>query len=262
MLLQPGRTGRGPPRLCRHRGVRRVGQWLSKLSLSFRKETYRLDPVRRVFIPKPNGKLRPLRISTVRNRVCMTAAMLVLEPIFDADLPAEQYAYRPGRNVQQAALGMASPGTNGRGRCRSGRLLRQYSAPRTDALARARHRRPTRAASDSDVTGMRCRGDGPERRQNTDDCCLGQRSRHPSGLTDFTGAVEFIHTAVRVGLEEAGAGISPRQPRRHLCRRPCDPVQAGQGGRSLTTHAPDHGQAEADGKLGEDTFVQGTGRGV
>src|SRR5271168_3219935 len=43
-------------------------------------------------------------ISTVRDRVCMTAAMLVLEPIFEADLPPEIYAYRAGRNAQQAAV--------------------------------------------------------------------------------------------------------------------------------------------------------------
>ena len=55
-----------------------------------------------MFIAKANGKLRPLGISTLRDRVCMTAAMLVLEPIFEADLPPEQYAYRPGRNAQQA----------------------------------------------------------------------------------------------------------------------------------------------------------------
>ena len=80
-----------------------VQKWLGELALALRDESYRPDPIRRVFIPKANGKLRPLGISTLRDRVCMTAAMLVLEPIFEADLPPEQYAYRPGRNAQQAA---------------------------------------------------------------------------------------------------------------------------------------------------------------
>ena len=81
-----------------------VQRWLGELALALRNEEYRPDPIRRVFIPKANGKLRPLGISTLRDRVCMTAAMLVLEPIFEADLPDEQYAYRPGRNAQQAVI--------------------------------------------------------------------------------------------------------------------------------------------------------------
>jgi RNA-directed DNA polymerase len=81
-----------------------VERWLSELALALKEETYRPDPIRRVFIPKANGKLRPLGLSTLRDRVCMTAAMLVLEPIFEADLPPEQYAYRPGRNAQQAVV--------------------------------------------------------------------------------------------------------------------------------------------------------------
>jgi len=79
-----------------------VERWLGELALALKEGTYRPHPIRRVFIPKTNGKLRPLGISTLRDRTCMTAAMLVLEPIFEADLPPEQYGYRPGRNAQQA----------------------------------------------------------------------------------------------------------------------------------------------------------------
>ncbi len=81
-----------------------VKRWLGELALALKEEKYQPDPIRRVYIPKANGKLRPLGISTLRDRVCMTAAMLVLAPIFEADLPAEQYAYRQGHNARQAVI--------------------------------------------------------------------------------------------------------------------------------------------------------------
>jgi len=77
-------------------------RWLEELAKELQDKTYQAGPVKRVWIPKPDGKQRPLGIPTIRDRVVQMATVLVLEPIFEADLPSEQHAYRAGSSALDA----------------------------------------------------------------------------------------------------------------------------------------------------------------
>ncbi len=184
-----------------------VEPWLGDMSRDLGKGPYVPNAVRQMLLPKIQpGKVRPLGIPCIRDRVAQTSAMLVLSPIIKADLQPEQFAYRPERSAQDAVKRVHSLLNRGmtKGRLRPVQRCRRDTACRTDDEHRPARERRADAHIHQGVAGHACRRGRRQGQKTPHEPCPRGAEGIPARSPDIVASQHPLHPSLHAGLEGTG----------------------------------------------------------